>query len=96
MNLQFHLQEDTSEYRRVLQEVSERGRYLIVPSLDMRGVGRLVANEHVVEVEPGEGGDWTGVVGEVGNEAICGGFGDVEDQELLGSFLIFSINRSRG
>lgn len=49
-----------------------------------------------MDVQPGEGGHGTGVVGQVDEEALRGGFGDVEDQELLGGLLIFSVHCGRG
>lgn len=36
------------------------------------------------------------VVRKMGNKAFLGGFGDVKNKKLFGSFLIFSIQCSRG
>lgn len=56
----------------------------------------MIPNEHVIEVEPCKRGDWTSVIRQMGDEAVHGGFGDVENQKLLESFFIFSIYCSRG
>jgi len=66
-------------------------RYLVIPAVGVGGVRRLVPNEHVVEVQPCERGDWPSVIGQMGDEAIHGRFGDVEHQQLFGSFFVFSV-----
>lgn len=62
----------------------------------MRGVWRLIPNEQVIEIEPCERGDWLSVIGQMGDEAICRGLGDVENQELFRGLLIFSVQCSSG
>lgn len=57
----------------------------------MWGVRRLIPNEHVIEIEPGKGEDRASVVGQMGDEAVCRGFGDVENQKLFESFLILGV-----
>lgn len=85
MNLKLHLQEESTGIRLNKSSVGNvrggggRGGYLIILPLAMGGVWRLIANEHVIQVKPGERGDCTSVVREVGDEAMGGGFGDVED-----------------
>lgn len=70
---------------------SKKGKYLVIPALGIRGVWRLIPNEHVIEIEPCKGGDWASVIRQMGDEAVHGGFGDVENQKLFGSFLIFGV-----
>lgn len=55
------------------------GLYLIVTTLGVAGIGRLVSDEHVMEVCPGEGDDGFGMVRQVGDEAFLGWLGDIED-----------------
>lgn len=71
-------------------------RYLIIVPLALRGVWRLEANQHVVEIKPCEGGDRASVVRQVGDEAFCRRLSDVENQKLLGILVIFCVQcRSR-
>lgn len=37
-------------------------RYLIIVPLGLRGVWRLKANQHVIEIKPREGGDRTSMI----------------------------------
>lgn len=56
----------------------------------------MIPNEHVIEIQPRERGDRASVIRQVGDEAVHGGFGDVENQKLFGSFLVFSVQRGSG
>jgi len=69
---------------------------LVVSALGVGGVGRLVGDEHVVEVQPGEGGDGPRVVRQVGEEALGGRLGDVEHQPLLGRLVVLGAQRGGG
>ncbi len=71
-------------------------QYLIVPALCVAGVWRLVADQHVVEIRPGEGGDGFGVVRQVSDEALTRAFSDVEHQPLFGRLIILCIQRCHG
>lgn len=70
--------------------------YLIVPTLCVTGVWRLVADQHVVEIHPGEGGDRFGVIRQMSNEALIRGVSDVEHQPLFGRLFILRIQSCRG
>lgn len=70
--------------------------YLIVPTLRVTGVWRLVADQHIVEIHPGEGGDGFGVIRQMSNEALIRGVSDVEHQPLFGRLIILRIQSCRG
>lgn len=70
--------------------------YLIVPALSVAGVWWLVADQHVIEIHPGEGGDRFSVVGQMSNETLRRRLCDVEHQHLFGCLIILCIQRRRG
>lgn len=59
--------------------------------LALRGVWRLEANKHVIEIKPCEGGHRASVIRQVGDEAHCRRLGDVENQKLLWILVIFCV-----
>jgi len=70
--------------------------YLVVPAVALAAVGRLVRHLHVLEVQPGEGLDRLGVVVQVGEVALCGRDGHIEDQPLLRGLLVLRVQGSGG
>lgn len=62
----------------------------------LAAVGRLVGHFHFVEVQPGEGRDRLCVVVQVGDVALGGWDGHVEDQPLLWRLMVFSIQGGGG
>lgn len=64
--------------------------------LGLRGVWRLEANQHVIEIKPCEGGDRASVIRQVGDEALCRRLCDVENQKLLWILVIFCVERRSG
>lgn len=65
--------------------------YLVTHALSVGGVWWLVPYEHVIEIKPREGENWTRMVREMGDKAFLRGFSDVKNKKLFGTFLIFSI-----
>lgn len=75
----------------LLHNVQERECDLIIPALGIRGVGWLIPNKHVIEIQPCEGEDWTSMIGQMSDEAVQRGFSDVENQVLFGCFFVFTV-----
>lgn len=71
-------------------------RYLVVPPMRVAGVWWLVGDQHVIEIHPGEGGDWFSVVGQMSNKSLRRRLCDVEHQPLLRCLIILRIQRRRG
>lgn len=79
--------------RRKIENVQAPHFYLIIPPLCVAVVWRLISNEHFTEVFPCEGTNRLCVVRQVSNEALQRWLCNVEHQQGLWSFLVFSINR---
>lgn len=56
----------------------------------------MEANQHVVEIQPCEGGDRASVIRQVGDEALRRRLSDVENQKLLWILVIFCVQRGSG
>lgn len=91
MTLYLNLDLQNKQRKQKLQE-----RYLIIVSLALRGVWRLEANQHIIEIKPCEGGDGAGVIRQVGDEALCRRISDVENQKRLRILVIFRVQCRSG
>lgn len=65
--------------------------HLIVPALGVARVGRLVGDEHVIQVQPGERCDASSVVRQVCDETLLRGLADVKHQQGFGCLAVLSI-----